>query len=258
MLALLFLESAIMIMLYMALFFVIAQRKKDTTVVDTAWGSGFALIALFTLYKAHDYGIRHCIVTGMVILWALRLVIHLYMRNKRTGEDPRYIQLRKEWAPHFFIQSFFKIFMLQGFLLLLIATSIIVINASMSTHLNALDIIGIIIWIVGFIFETVGDYQLKQFTLNSYNHGKIMDSGLWHYTRHPNYFGEVVMWWGIFIIALSVPCWYISLISPVTITWLLLCVSGIPMTEKMFDGNQAYQAYKKRTSAFIPWFPKKG
>jgi len=147
--------------------------------------------------------------------------------------------------------------MLQGFLLLVISYSIILVNYSMETGIKALDIIGLVLWLVGFFFEAVGDYQLIRFKRDEKNKGKIMTQGLWKYTRHPNYFGECVMWWGIFLIALSVKYGWTAIISPLLITLLLLRVSGVVMLEKKYIGNKEFEDYAKKTSAFFPWFPKK-
>ncbi|MDD3995458.1 MAG: DUF1295 domain-containing protein, partial [Bacilli bacterium] len=156
------------------------------------------------------------------------------------------------------INAYFKIFMLQGLLMSIISLPIIFFNASNLEKLNLLNIFGIIIWIIGYIFEVVGDYQLKKFIKNSNNKGKIMTSGLWKYTRHPNYFGESVMWWGIFLITINSSLGYFGIISPIFITFLLVFVSGIPLLEKKYENNKEFQEYAKKTSKFIPWFVKKG
>jgi steroid 5-alpha reductase family enzyme len=117
--------------------------------------------------------------------------------------------------------------------------------------------IGLLVWVIGFVFESVGDSQLKRFIKNPENKGKIMDKGLWRYTRHPNYFGESVMWWGLAIMAISVQYGYIGFLSPIIITYLLLFISGVPLLEKAFKDNMEFQKYAARTSIFIPWFPKR-
>jgi steroid 5-alpha reductase family enzyme len=142
-------------------------------------------------------------------------------------------------------------------MLLIMSIPSFLINKSHLSGLALLDFIGIIVWLVGFFFEAVSDYQLFEFTKNPANKGKLMKYGLWHYSRHPNYFGEVVMWWGIFLIALNVPYGYLALISAGTITFLLLFVTGIPWVEQALAKNPEYPEYKRTTSIFIPWFPKK-
>jgi steroid 5-alpha reductase family enzyme len=148
--------------------------------------------------------------------------------------------------------------MLQGvFLLLLIVTPVILVNRPGDGELRLLDLIGAAVWVLGFLFEAVGDFQLKAFKADPDNKGRIMDRGLWRYTRHSNYFGEAVMWWGIFLIALSAPGGWAAIVSPLVITGLLLRVSGVTLLEKKYAGNPAYADYVRRTSAFVPWFPKK-
>ncbi len=245
---------AIAIAIYMSCFFIIAQLQKNSTVVDLAWSTGFILVALLSLFFTNLFLARQILATALVIVWGTRLALHLYPRIASGKEDVRYKNFRKQWGKHFALRSFFQIFMLQGALLMMIAYVIIVINTSTQPGLTLLDYVGLVVWIVGFLFESVGDYQLKQFMANPANKGIVMDQGL-GFTRHPNYFGEATMWWGIFLMALSVDYGWTGIISPLTITILLVYVSGIPMTEQLFDNNLAYQEYKKRTSAFFPWFP---
>jgi steroid 5-alpha reductase family enzyme len=147
--------------------------------------------------------------------------------------------------------------MLQGAIMLIIAAPIIVTNSQSNPPLTTLDYIGTIIWLIGFLFESIGDYQLFKFLQNPQSRGKIMKYGLWRYTRHPNYFGETLVWSGMWIISISAPFGLYAIISPITITLLLLFISGIPLTEKLFTGNLEYEQYKKETSAFIPLPPKK-
>jgi len=143
--------------------------------------------------------------------------------------------------------------MLQGFVMFIIALPIIVINRLSSAGLGILDYCGFLVWLIGFLFESIGDYQLSRFIKNANNKGKVMKYGLWAFTRHPNYFGEVTLWWGIYLVALSVPYGWLTIISPITISFLLLYVSGIPMIERQFENNLEFQRYKKETSSFFPW-----
>ena len=146
--------------------------------------------------------------------------------------------------------------MLQGLFLYLIILPVLFINKSSFNGFQILDVIGFIVWVVGFYFESVGDYQLKKFISNPLNKGKLIDEGLWRYSRHPNYFGEVTQWWGIFIIALSLPLSFFTIIGPVTITILILFVSGVPLLEKKYAGRKDFEEYKKRTSIFFPLPPR--
>jgi steroid 5-alpha reductase family enzyme len=228
------LGSALAVFFYMTAVYIIALIKKDNSVVDIAWGIGFILIALLTFFLEGGFEVRHIL-----------------------GEDFRYAQGRREWGKWFLVRSFFQIFMLQGFLMLIIAYPVMLVNHSRETGISFLDGAGFVIWFLGFFFEAAGDYQLARFKRNPGNKGKIMKYGLWIYTRHPNYFGETAMWWGIFLIALSVKAGWTAVISPLLITFLLLRVSGVTMLEKKYVGNKDFEEYARRTSAFFPWFPKK-
>ncbi|NIM60007.1 MAG: DUF1295 domain-containing protein [Candidatus Aminicenantes bacterium] len=249
--------SAICVFLYMSLIFLLAWIKKDNSIVDIAWGIGFILVAILTFFLEIAFVTRHVLVTALIFIWGTRLATHIALRNKERGEDFRYAQWRKDWGKWFFIRSFFQIYMLQGFVLLIIAYPVMLINHSQETGIVFLDILGLIIWLIGFVFEAVGDYQLAKFKRRAENKEKIMTQGLWRYTRHPNYFGETAMWWGIFLIALSVKGGWTAIVSPLLITFLLLRVSGITMLEKKYVGNKEFEEYTKRTSAFFPWFTKK-
>ncbi|MGB6867261.1 MAG: DUF1295 domain-containing protein, partial [Candidatus Aminicenantaceae bacterium] len=177
--------------------------------------------------------------------------------NRGKGEDFRYAKWRHDWGRWFMLRSYFQIFMLQGAFLFIIALPIMLVNFSGREDLTAIDFLGIGVWCIGFFFEAVSDYQLRQFKKRPENKGKIITTGLWKYTRHPNYFGEVVLWWGIFLLALSVKNGWIVILSPLLLSFLILRVSGVTMLEKKYAGNAEFEAYAKRTNAFFPWFPKK-
>ena len=248
---------ALIVWIFMSIIFIIAMVRKDNSIVDVAWGLGFILIALVSFFWKRGFVGREMLVTGLILAWGLRLAAHIFLRNRSRDEDFRYAAWRKQWGKWFVPRSYLQVFMLQGFLMLGIAFPVILINHSRLSGLTVLDGLGFCVWLVGFFFEAVGDYQLQVFKRGPKNQGRIMTSGLWSLTRHPNYFGEVAMWWGIFLLAVSVPQGWAALISPVLITFLLLRVSGIPMLEKKYAGNEAFAAYTARTRAFFPWFPRK-
>lgn len=252
----LYLQSAVLVFIYMTMFFIIAQIKKNNSIVDMGWGIGFVLIALYTLLKGGNYNPRSVTVTILVSIWGIRLFYHILKRNLGKPEDFRYAAWRKEWGKWLVPRAFLQVFMLQGFFMLVIAYPIIMNNATESGSLGIVEIIGLVIWIVGFIFEALGDKQLKDFIANKKNKGHIMKEGLWKYTRHPNYFGEATMWWGIFIMTIPSKSGIAGIISPVVITFLLVFVSGVPMLEKHYKDNKEFQEYAKVTSKFIPWLPK--
>jgi len=253
----LYFQSAVVVFFYMTLFFIIAQIKKNNSIVDMGWGLGFVVIAFYTLFINGNYSFLSILVTTLVSVWGMRLVYHILKRNLGKPEDFRYAAWRKAWGKWLVPRAFFQVFMLQGVIMLVIAYPIIMNNDRSIGSLGYREIIGLVMWIVGFIFEALGDKQLKEFIADKKNKGKIMKEGLWKYTRHPNYFGEATMWWGIFIISLSSKSGIYGIISPITITLMLLYVSGVPMLEKHYKNNKEFQAYAKVTSKFIPWFSKK-
>lgn len=255
----LWLIAAAGVFVYMTIFFLAAMATKNNGIADVAWGGAFILVVLLTFGRVEVFTVRHFLVNGLVLLWGLRLAFHIHSRNRnRRGEDFRYAEWRRTWGKTFVWRSFLQIYMLQGGLALLIATPILLVNCSSGPALTGLDYLGLAVWCLGFFFETVGDYQLLRFKQDGKNQGKIIMHGLWRYTRHPNYFGEATLWWGLFLMAVSVPAGWQSLISPVLLSFLLLKVSGIPMLEVKYEGRPDWEAYKKRTNAFFPWFPKAG
>lgn len=255
MLNVIFIE-AIVVSIYMILWFFIALRLKKNDVADIAWGGGYIVAALVVLILQNTVTYRALLVLLLVVVWGTRLAVHIGLRNRGKGEDPRYRQWREEWGRHAMVRSFFQIFLLQGFLIVVISLPVTRIILSEESRLGTLDLIGVLVWLTGFLFEAVGDYQLMQFKKDPATKGKIMTTGLWKYTRHPNYFGEVTLWWGVYLIALAVPGGWTTIIGPITITFLILGVSGIPLLEKKYEGNKAFDDYKRHTSAFFPMPPK--
>ncbi len=253
-----FLQAALVLLAYFFIFFVIAQIVHNNSIVDIAWGLGFVLVGAYSLIIEGYFTTRGLLVVLLVALWGPRLAYYIGLRNIGKPEDYRYVNFRKRWGNKFpKVKAFFHVFFLQGVLMYVISLPIIVINKSTETGLRWIDFIGIVIWVIGYVFEVVGDYQLKQFKANPKNKGKIIESGLWKFTRHPNYFGEATMWWGIFFLASSVENGFPTVVSPIVITLLLLFVSGVPLLEKKYKDHRDYQNYAKRTSKFFPWFPKK-
>jgi steroid 5-alpha reductase family enzyme len=253
----LILYTIIAVLLYMTIVYLFALKKRDNSIVDVAWGLGFVGVAILTFFLNEGWIIRHLIVSCLVFIWGVRLAIHIGIRKRGKGEDFRYAKWRQDWGRWFVLRSYFQIFMLQGIFLFVIALPIVLINLSQTENLTAFDFLGFGVWCIGFFFEAVGDYQLRQFKKRPENKGKIITTGLWKYTRHPNYFGEVVLWWGIFLLALSIENGWIAVLSPLLISFLLLRVSGVTMLEKKYAGNLDFEAYAKRTNAFFPWFSKK-
>ena len=245
------------VLLYLVALFLISHHKKRLDIVDVAWGGAFIIIAISSLLLGNRGPLQY-LTTAIVIIWGLRLSYYIAMRLRHsTSEDPRYKAMRKQWRGSIVLSAFFRIFMTQGLLALLVSVSVITINLSSTTDVGQWAIIGVLVWLTGFAFEAVGDAQLRAHLTDPAKKGMLMTSGLWRYTRHPNYFGEATQWWGIFIIALSIPLGWLSVIGPLTITILLLFISGIPLTERRFEGRAGWIEYKRRTSVFIPLPPKK-
>jgi len=240
---------------YMTFWFILSVVKKRNDIADIAWGLGFILIAWLS-FGLSDFSFKALLVNSLVTIWGLRLAWHIFNRNKHKPEDSRYQEWRKTWN-YFYLRSYLQVFLLQGIFLYLISLPIIYINHSVSNEFGVLEVVGLFVWGIGFYFESTGDKQLKEFISNPTNKGKIMNKGLWKYSRHPNYFGEVTQWWGIFIIALSIQNSYFTIIGPLTITILILFVSGIPLLEKKYSGRPDWEEYKKKTSVFIPLPSKK-
>jgi steroid 5-alpha reductase family enzyme len=247
--------AALVLFLYMTTLFLLAVLHHDNSIADVAWGPGFILVAWTTLLTVGSFTPRQLIACAFILIWGARLAIRIYLRNRGKG-DVRYRKWRESWGKAFLIRSYFQVFILQGCILLLNISPILVINTYDVGKLGILDAFGILLWVLGFLFESISDWQLDRFIADTNNRGKIMDRGLWRYSRHPNYFGEVTMWWGLFVLALSVPRGWISIVGPLAITTTILFVSGIPMTEKLMEKNPAFAVYKRQTSVFFPWFPK--
>lgn len=245
------------VLIYISLVFAIAIVKKRFDVVDIAWGGAFIVVALTSLAMTPHIGALQLLVTALVIIWGLRLGYYIFRRIQRSpDEDPRYVELRSKWKGSVAINAYLRIFVVQGILAAIVSASVIAVNLSEKSEVSWVAVIGVAVWVIGFLFESVGDSQLKKHLSDPAKKGHLMTSGLWKYTRHPNYFGEATQWWGIWIIACTVPSGWIGVISPLLITFLLLFVSGVPLTEKRFKGRDGWAEYKRRTSVFIPLPPR--
>ena len=243
---------------YMTLWFLISLIKRRNDVADVAWGVGFVLLAWTSFFLSGGSGARGILVGILVSIWGLRLSWHIHARHRGKPEDFRYTTWRREWGKWFYARSYAQVYLLQGALLFLVALPMLIINRRPRGTVGFLRGMGVCVWLLGFLFESVGDAELARFASDPLNRRKILQTGLWQYTRHPNYFGEVVQWWGIWLLAVGVPGggWF-GIIGPLTITFLILKVSGIPMLEKKMAENPDFVDYKRRTSVFLPWIPKR-
>ena len=257
MLSSIYFQVFLLVLLYFTLFFVIAVLKKDNSIVDVGWGLGYVYTANMALYLTNNYNLRSFLITFIVTIWGLRLSYHIFRRNLGKGEDFRYAKWRENWD-HFYLKSFLRVFMLQGVLLFIISTPIIKIISAPYYSLKIIDFVGLFIWGIGFAFESAADKQLKDFKAlpESEKEGHVLKSGVWEYTRHPNYFGDALIWWGFYIIALAVNGGWMFIYSPIIMTLLLRFVSGVPLLEKRYADDEEYQRYAEKTNKFFPWFPK--
>lgn len=237
--------------------FLIGKQSKKHDLIDIFWGLGFVLSAIFSWFLGTK-SVVATVLTILTLIWGARLSWHLGRRNVGKPEDFRYQAMRERWTDKFELMMFFRMYLLQFVLNVIIGFPIVYTNLEKAETHNVLLYIGLGIWLIGFLFEAIGDEQLRRFKLKTENKGKLIQSGLWTWTRHPNYFGESMIWWGVFIISLSVDLMRFWLVfSPLTITLLLLFVSGVPMLEAKYEGRADWEAYKKRTSKFFPLPPKK-
>ncbi len=252
----LFLNSGLVILCLMTLLWLLSLALKNASIVDIFWGIGFIVIAWIGFSYGYGYLPRNQWMCVMVPFWGLRLALHIGIRNWSKPEDFRYAKWREENGTRWWWVSFFKVFLLQGVLMWFISAPILAAQTDrFPTNLTPLDLVGAIVWLIGFAIEMLADLQLTRFKLNQANKGKIHTTGLWKFSRHPNYFGESLVWWGIYIIALAAGAWW-TIFSPILITWLLLRVSGVAMLEQTMRSKPGYEEYMWKTSAFFPWFPK--
>jgi len=242
----------------MILLWLASLQLRNSSIVDIFWGAGFVFSGwVYFFFTPEGFPGRKLLIAILVTVWGLRLTTHIFLRNRGKEEDFRYRKWREENGRSWWWKSFFQVFLLQGLLLWVVSAPLLAAQYfGQVSHFTALDILGGVLWLIGFYFESVGDLQLKKFLRNPENRGKVLDYGTWKYTRHPNYFGDAAQWWGFYLLALSAGGWW-SFFSPIIMTYLLTRVSGVALLEKTMAQRPAYQEYMGRTSAFIPWLPKK-
>jgi steroid 5-alpha reductase family enzyme len=248
----------LVILALMTILWLVSLRLKNASIVDIFWGTGFVIAnGVYFALAPDGFLPRKFLISLFVTLWGLRLTLHIFLRNSGKSEDFRYQKWRDEAGQKWAWQSLFRVFLLQGLLLWIISAPLFAAqHAALPAYLTILDFLGAAVWLIGFFFESVGDFQLSQFKADPENKGKVLQSGVWRYTRHPNYFGDAAVWWGYFLIAASAGGWW-TLFSPLLMTIMLLRVSGVALLEKTLEARPGYQEYIARTSGFIPWFPRK-
>jgi steroid 5-alpha reductase family enzyme len=243
----------------MAALWLLSLALRNASIVDIFWGTGFVITNWvgFAL-TPEGFLARKVLISLLVTVWGLRLSLHILRRNWGKGEDFRYQAWREQAGDKWWWQSFFKVFLLQGALMWIISAPLLAAQVSPApASLTFLDLLAVVVWVEGFIFEAGGDLQLARFKANPENKGKLLNSGLWRYTRHPNYFGDAAQWWGFYLVALAAGGWW-SIFSPLIMTYLLRNVSGVKLLEKsLVDTKPGYREYVETTNAFFPWSPRK-
>lgn len=253
----LFLTAAAVILLFMIAVYVLAQVLDNNSIVDVAWGPGFIATAAALAIARPAFAPAKALVAGLVLLWGTRLAVHILRRNWGRPEDFRYAAMRRRWGRSVRIKAFFFVFMLQGVLMLVVSLPVTVVFSAPRRPLGVLDVLGAVLFAAGFLYEVIGDLQLAAHVADPANKGRLMTRGLWATTRHPNYFGESLLWWGIGLVAVSSKGGWIALLGPLAITLLLVFVSGVPLLEKKYAGRPDWEAYKARTPIFIPRTPRR-
>jgi steroid 5-alpha reductase family enzyme len=242
----------------MNLLFFISLLRKDNGIADIGYGIAFIVLSFSVYVVSPPAGTLTLALLALVLVWGVRLAVRIFSKNAGKPEDFRYKAWRDAWGVWFIPRSYLQVYMLQGLVVFLVCLPI-TLSFAYPALVPSMGLFsaGLLLWVFGFFFEVVGDYQLDRFITAPENKGKIMTQGLWKYSRHPNYFGESLMWWGMAVMAASLSAYpFIGFVSPVLITFLLLKVSGVPMLEKRWEGNPAWEAYKKRTSVYLPLPPK--
>lgn len=234
----------------------VSLRLQNSGLADVAWGPGILVIGLAYYFTGEGYSLRAQLTLVLLAIWAVRLAVHLGIRNRLEGEDFRYVKWRDEYEEHWWWISYVKVFLLQAGLAWLVSLPIyFAIVSLVPPALTLLDVLGVLLFAAGLFFEAVGDEQLRRFRAERANKGKVLDTGLWRYTRHPNYFGEALVWWGFGLIGLAtggVP----GLLGPAILTYLLIYVSGVALLEASLIDKTGYIQYVGRTPAFLPIPPQ--
>ena len=252
-----YLYGLLVALLATVLTWVVSLYKQDVSIVDSMW-SLFLLGLCATYYLLNEYATeRGTLVLALAAVWALRLSAHITWRNRGEPEDARYQAMRRKYSPNFAVKSLGIVFLLQGVLAWVISLPLLAaITGSRPLHL--LDAAALVLVVFGILFETIADAQLAAFKRGAGSRGKVLDTGLWRYTRHPNYFGECCVWWGFYLFAAAAGGWW-SVVSPLLMTVLLLRVSGVALLEKdIRERRPDYVEYTRRTNAFIPGIPRDG
>ena len=252
-------QSLLLILALVSALWVVSVALKNVSIVDLFWGMGFVIVNSYYFWQMGTQTPSQVLLLVLVSIWGLRLSVYLAWRNIGKGEDFRYQEFRRKYGEkNYWWISYFQVFLLQGVLMWIISLPLLAVNQfATSDSLSWLDYLGVVFWTIGFLFEAGGDYQLAKFKSNATNKGKVLDTGFWRYTRHPNYFGDSAVWWGYGLLCLSTGHYgYVA--GSVIMTLLIIKVSGVALLEKTLnDQKPEYVEYMRRTSSFLPWMPKK-
>ncbi|RXQ95793.1 DUF1295 domain-containing protein [Ancylomarina salipaludis] len=254
-----FLQGSLIIFILVTLLWVLSVMLTNASIVDLFWGFGFVVVNAFYFLVSEDFNLRKILLLTLVTIWGLRLSIYLSWRNIGKGEDFRYQKFRQDYGPkRYWWFSYFQVFLLQGALIMLVSLPLMGTNLwEQFDTLIWLDYLGIVVWCIGFLFEAGGDFQLARFKKNPKNKGKVLNTGFWKYTRHPNYFGDSAVWWAYAIFSIAAGAYW-PIVGSVLMTVIIIKVSGVALLEKTLNNTKPeYHNYIKKTNSFFPWFPKK-
>lgn len=240
---------------YISLWFGLAQYLKRLDVLDVAWGLGFVYVVVLCLLITGNYNFITILSLILTIVWGFRLSIYIAGRNLKRPEDFRYRMYRDKWKDNFALRAYFRLFLAQAAMILVVSTATIGTITS-EQFIVPLASAGLVVWVLGIVYESISDRQLHNFIKRKKSKGAVLDKGLWRYSRHPNYFGEIIVWIGAGLVAASGGAWW-GLIGTITITYLIIRVSGVSLVEKRFATNSKYRAYKAKTNMLLPLPPKR-
>ncbi len=255
----LFLQASLIILVLVTVLWIWSIIITNVSIIDLFWGFGFVVVNTFYAFMSDELNTRNWLLLILVSIWGLRLSFYLAWRNIGKGEDFRYQEFRKKYgAKRYWWVSFFQTFLLQAVLIMIVSLPLLGIHSSNSSgKLTLLDYLAIFVWIIGFVFEAGGDFQLARFKKNTSNKGKVLKTGFWKYTRHPNYFGDSAVWWAYALFSIAAGSYW-QIIGAVIMTLLIIKVSGVALLEKTLNKSKPeYKEYVRKTNAFFPWFPKK-
>ena len=248
-------EIIVLLVVYFSAWYAVATYIKNTGIIDIGWGMGFFVLALYQqISQQNTVGWIFVIMVGF---WGLRLAYHIGKRNLGHPEDFRYQNFRNEWGKSFFIRAYFQLYLFQGLLMAIVSLPYLEAIKEDQVYIPWLFGLGVAVFLIGYAFEVIGDAQLKAHISDPTKKGTLIQTGLWKYTRHPNYFGDAMLWWGIFLVSVAVGAPWWTVVGPLLMTYLLRFLSGVPMMEKRMEKYAGFEQYKQSTSIFIP-LPKKG